>query len=279
VIYRCKGCGDYCRTVWRKTGLGSVCSPACEATVRNRQRGKRRPPRDEKHSTNPRGGRRDDVVAGAATAVEVGVTAPSRPERVHRDDVMDQREGTRDNAVVFASATVPVATEADDLNQRGGSPAATTGVAPEKDPHGDDRDHELNSQRGEAHDVDHNQRSEEAATDLNHRAGKRPATTSSVTDLTRHKVLVRDRHRCRYCGTTNSLHLHHIDYRSQGGSHDEHNLIVLCNTHHDLVHTDKGVWQPILRAYIWLVYVEGRRLFLLDVNRLVHTGTAATSRR
>lgn len=62
--------------------------------------------------------------------------------------------------------------------------------------------------------------------------------------------------------------MHHIDYRSQGGSHDAHNLIVLCVEHHDLVHSDKSVWQPVCRAYIWLVYFENRRLFLLDVKRI-----------
>jgi hypothetical protein len=46
----------------------------------------------------------------------------------------------------------------------------------------------------------------------------------------------------------------------------EHNLILLCGTHHASVHSNKRLWQPILRAYIWLYYVECRQLFLLEVR-------------
>lgn len=67
---------------------------------------------------------------------------------------------------------------------------------------------------------------------------------------TRAAVLERDQHRCRYCGTTQNLHLHHINYRSQGIDHSESNLITLCADHHALVHADKHKWQPILADHI-----------------------------
>lgn len=68
-----------------------------------------------------------------------------------------------------------------------------------------------------------------------------------IPAATRALVLERDRHRCRWCGRTNvRLHLHHIQYRSAGGDHDPSNLITLCYLHHELVHTDKGKYPPLL---------------------------------
>jgi 5-methylcytosine-specific restriction endonuclease McrA len=91
-----------------------------------------------------------------------------------------------------------------------------------------------------------------------------PATVRSA-------VLERDRHRCRYGGCTDGLDVHHITYRSEGVDHQAQNLITLCRKHHDLVHRDKPLWQPLLRAYIWLYYLEGRQLYLVDIRRLATT--------
>lgn len=63
-------------------------------------------------------------------------------------------------------------------------------------------------------------------------------------------VLDRDNWSCRHCGTDRGLHVHHIVYRSQGGTHDQSNLITLCHEHHALVHSDKRRWQPVCHAYI-----------------------------
>lgn len=98
-----------------------------------------------------------------------------------------------------------------------------------------------------------------------------PATSgrfATVPPATRCRVLERDRC-CRMCGRRKGLDVHHITYRSEGVDHQAHNLIVLCHAHHDLVHSNKRRWQPVLRAYIWLLCVEGRRYFVLDVERLV----------
>lgn len=72
---------------------------------------------------------------------------------------------------------------------------------------------------------------------------------------------------CRYCGTHVGLHVHHINYRSQGVDHSETNLITLCYHHHDLVHSDKRYWQPVLRAYISTLYDTGRKLYLREIDR------------
>ena len=53
-------------------------------------------------------------------------------------------------------------------------------------------------------------------------------------------VLNRDSYKCQHCGKKNCrLEVHHITYRSNGGTDDENNLITLCKDCHDSVH--KGV--------------------------------------
>ncbi|MDQ7824963.1 MAG: HNH endonuclease, partial [Candidatus Eremiobacteraeota bacterium] len=49
-----------------------------------------------------------------------------------------------------------------------------------------------------------------------------------------HKILRRDRFRCQVpgCRCRRGLHVHHIIRRSQGGTDDEWNLIVLCEACH-----------------------------------------------
>lgn len=84
-------------------------------------------------------------------------------------------------------------------------------------------------------------------------------------------VLTRDQYRCRFCGST-AVHVHHINYRSEGVDHSPHNLIVLCSKHHDLVHSDKHHWKPILLATIWILYVEGRPTTVPLVDRMLGAG-------
>src|ERR1035438_7384002 len=52
------------------------------------------------------------------------------------------------------------------------------------------------------------------------------------------QVLGRDGWRCRSCGSRNSLHVHHIIFRSQQGTDETSNLITLCSSCHDGVHKD-----------------------------------------
>jgi hypothetical protein len=49
----------------------------------------------------------------------------------------------------------------------------------------------------------------------------------------RMRILGRDRHRCQVPGCSRpAAHVHHVEYRSQGGSNDESNLLCLCAAHH-----------------------------------------------
>jgi 5-methylcytosine-specific restriction endonuclease McrA len=51
-------------------------------------------------------------------------------------------------------------------------------------------------------------------------------------------ILQRDQWKCRSCGSRNSLHIHHIVFRSQQGPDEAWNLITICNSCHDGVHKD-----------------------------------------
>jgi len=75
----------------------------------------------------------------------------------------------------------------------------------------------------------------------------------------RDEVLARDGSNCRFCSRWYShLHVHHINYKSEGVDHQAHNLITLCDEHHTLMHSNKRHWKPILLAVIWEHYVNGR---------------------
>lgn len=57
----------------------------------------------------------------------------------------------------------------------------------------------------------------------------------------REEVLKRDGYACRKCGSKENLQIHHIKYRSKGGSDDLNNLITLCEFCHWIVHKDEPV--------------------------------------
>ena len=49
----------------------------------------------------------------------------------------------------------------------------------------------------------------------------------------RMRIFGRDRYRCQVRGCSRpAAHLHHIEYRSRGGSNDESNLLCVCAGHH-----------------------------------------------
>ena len=57
-------------------------------------------------------------------------------------------------------------------------------------------------------------------------------------------VLNRDKHTCKKCGGKNKdnrLEVHHIVFRSNGGSDEQDNLLTLCKNCHDKVHKGKLV--------------------------------------
>jgi 5-methylcytosine-specific restriction endonuclease McrA len=55
-------------------------------------------------------------------------------------------------------------------------------------------------------------------------------------------VLVLDGQKCRECGSTNRLHVHHIIEKCKGGTNDINNLITLCNDCHKEKHKGENVY-------------------------------------
>lgn len=84
----------------------------------------------------------------------------------------------------------------------------------------------------------------------------------------RAKVVDREMRLCARCGrgqhrtrgrAGDFLHVHHIKYRSEGGDHTPENLIALCGECHDVVHSNKRIWQPVLLEYTRLSGESSRR--------------------
>lgn len=98
------------------------------------------------------------------------------------------------------------------------------------------------------------------------------AETLEVPARLRAEVVDRDAQLCRVCGSwVEQPALHHIRYRSEGGLHVIENLVV---THwmyaprcHELVHSNKGRWQPIL---LYVARTPGVTAF--QVARWIKTG-------
>lgn len=58
-----------------------------------------------------------------------------------------------------------------------------------------------------------------------------------ISEKTREYVLQRDSHECQVCKRKDSLHLHHLIKRKNGGNHDAENLITLCASCHRHIET------------------------------------------
>lgn len=101
------------------------------------------------------------------------------------------------------------------------------------------------------------------------RPRKRPnkARAVSIEPSFRRKIRTRDGNRCRWCGTTRFLQVHHIVYRSQGGPDHESNLITLCDEHHRQAHSIGWYWRPLLLGVVWLQY-QGQAVSVPEVERV-----------
>lgn len=86
---------------------------------------------------------------------------------------------------------------------------------------------------------------------------------SKVPPQVEQRVKKADRQRCRLCGRTYGLAVHHINYRSEPGNkpwmNEPWNLVLLCNhCHIQIIHHDKKRWKPICLLYTWFRETEGR---------------------
>lgn len=69
-----------------------------------------------------------------------------------------------------------------------------------------------------------------------------------VSHETYMKVFERDGGVCQFCGTNQNIHCHHVRYRSERRDliDEPTNMILLCEEHHSLVHSNKKKYQPML---------------------------------
>lgn len=73
----------------------------------------------------------------------------------------------------------------------------------------------------------------------------------TVTEETYNKVMQRDKGKCKLCGTSLNLHLHHIDGRGKDLTNNVDNCIILCeNCHLNIVHKNQKKYRPILKKII-----------------------------
>lgn len=79
---------------------------------------------------------------------------------------------------------------------------------------------------------------------------RKKGSKSVIPQDVRFEVLTRDGRRCRMCGRTVGLHLHHVVYRSEGGKHVATNLLTLCYGCHDRVHSNKKLYQDLCSRMI-----------------------------
>lgn len=72
-----------------------------------------------------------------------------------------------------------------------------------------------------------------------------------VSSKTYNEVFVRDKGRCRLCGSTENLHLHHILGRGKDKTDNPKNCIMLCqNCHLNIVHANNKKYRSILLEMI-----------------------------
>ena len=60
--------------------------------------------------------------------------------------------------------------------------------------------------------------------------------SANIPRETRRQAYARDGYRCALCDSTQTIQIHHVIYRSRGGSNNLHNLITLCSWCHSLAH-------------------------------------------
>lgn len=73
----------------------------------------------------------------------------------------------------------------------------------------------------------------------------------TVAKETYDKVIKRDNYKCRLCGATKNLQLHHINGRGKELTNDINNCIMLCeNCHLNVVHNNLKKYRPILKEII-----------------------------
>ena len=67
-----------------------------------------------------------------------------------------------------------------------------------------------------------------------------------MTEKEIYKTIVEEEPYCMLCGSSYNLHIHHVRYGRVGRHTYFGNIIRLCINCHQMVHSNKKKWQPIL---------------------------------
>lgn len=78
----------------------------------------------------------------------------------------------------------------------------------------------------------------QACTIKRHRPGAARPYQTPEWKRARTEALRQANHACTRCGTSADLQVHHIIGLKAGGTHDQHNLQVVCRTCHPIVEAD-----------------------------------------
>lgn len=86
-------------------------------------------------------------------------------------------------------------------------------------------------------------------------------------------VLTRDKRTCQHCGKTETrLEVHHIKFRSQGGTDNPSNLITLCSKCHKDLHSNKIFINKAIKEYkpnIFMSFIKN--VFKKDIPNMKET--------
>lgn len=77
-----------------------------------------------------------------------------------------------------------------------------------------------------------------------------PYKKHRIKESVRVAVLQRDHNKCRNCGSKTYLEVHHIIYRSQGGTDARGNLITLCDKCHAEKHKGERVYPFMMKKVL-----------------------------
>jgi hypothetical protein len=94
--------------------------------------------------------------------------------------------------------------------------------------------------------------------DVSTHAGR---ATETIPPRIRRAVEARHGGRCAVPGCRSSafVHIHHIDLRSEGGTHDPERLVPLCGTHHSMTHEGRLVISGAWSSRFTFKHADGTR--------------------
>lgn len=94
----------------------------------------------------------------------------------------------------------------------------------------------------------------------NHKRRKpKQSSRTRITEKDYHKATEYWGSECIVCGSP-QIELHHVKFRSHGGSGRWHNLLPLCQHHHTMAHTDNS----IRRTFEWKLEQEFGNNYWMD---------------